>query len=71
MDGAFAGSAVTWFLVPEGIQVTSLVAAIAIQSIAFFRVRLILLYFMELRFSPQLWRGIFEAWVLLAWGSVI
>ena len=67
----FAGSAVSWFLVPEGTQVTSLVPGIAILSIAFFKVRLILLYFMELRFSPQPWRGIFEFWVIAVWGSVI
>jgi len=67
----FAGSAVSWFLVPEGTQVTSLVPGIAILSIAFFKVRLILLYFMELRFSPQPWRGIFEAWVVVAWGAVV
>ena len=67
----FAGSAVSWFLVPEGTQVTSLVPGIAILSIAFFKVRLILLYFMELRFSPQLWRGMFEAWTIAAWGAVV
>ena len=67
----FAGTAVSWFLVPEGTHVMSLVPGIAILSIAFFKVRLILLYFMELRFSPQPWRGIFESWVIAAWGAVI
>ena len=67
----FAGSAVSWFLVPEGTEAISLVPGIAILSIAFFKVRLILLYFMELRFSPQPWRGIFEIWVIVSWGAVI
>ena len=67
----FVASVISWFLVPEGAQVTSLGPGIAILSIAFFKVRLILLYFMELRFAPQPWRGLFECWVLLAWGTVV
>ena len=67
----FAASAISWFLVPEGTQATSLAPGIAILSIALFKVRLILLYFMELRFAPQPWRGFFELWVLLAWCAVV
>ncbi len=65
----FAGSAVSWLLVPEGTHAASVLPGIAILSIAFFKVRLILIYFMELRFAPQPWRGIFEFWVLVSWAA--
>jgi heme/copper-type cytochrome/quinol oxidase subunit 4 len=67
----FAATVVSWSLVQEGTQVTSLAAGIAILSLAFFKVRLILLYFMELRFAPQPWRAIFEIWVMAVWAAVV
>ena len=67
----FAGTAVSWLLVPGGGIPVSPAPGIAILSIAFFKVRLILLYFMELRFAPQPWRSIFEIWVILVWASVV
>lgn len=66
-----AGTALSWFLVPEDNNLTSLIPGIAILSIAFFKVRLILLYFMDLRFAPQPWRGIFESWILVAWAAIV
>ena len=67
----FVATAVSWYLGQDSTQVTSLAAGIAILSLAFFKVRLILLYFMELRFAPQPWRGIFELWVVAVWAAVI
>lgn len=67
----FAGTALSWFLVPDDIHQVSLGPGTAILSIAFFKVRLVLLYFMELRFAPQPWRGMFEAWVLVAWAAMV
>ena len=67
----FVATAISWYLGQDSTQVTSLAAGIAILSLAFFKVRLILLYFMELRFAPQPWRGIFELWVVVVWAAVI
>ena len=67
----FAATAISWSLVQEGTQGNFLAAGVAILSLAFFKVRLILLYFMELRFAPQPWRGIFELWVLAVWAAVV
>ena len=67
----FVATAISWSLVQESTQVNSLAAGVAILSLAFFKVRLILLYFMELRFAPQPWRGIFELWVLAVWAAVV
>ena len=67
----FVATAISWYLGQDSTQVTSLAAGIAILSLAFFKVRLILLYFMELRFAPQPWRGIFELWVVAVWAAVI
>lgn len=67
----FAATALSWFLAPVDTKLTSLVPGIAILSIAFIKVRLILLYFMELKFAPQPWRGMFEFWILVAWVALI
>lgn len=67
----FLATAVSWSLGQDSTQVTTLAAGVAILSLAFFKVRLILLYFMELRFAPQPWRGIFELWVLAVWAAII
>jgi hypothetical protein len=67
----FVATAISWYLGQDSTQVTSLAAGIAILSLAFFKVRLILLYFMDLRFAPQPWRGIFELWVVAVWAAVI
>ena len=67
----FIGTAISWFIAPEGNYLSPLVPGITIILIAFFKVRLILLYFMELRIAPQPWRGLFEAWMITACTLII
>jgi hypothetical protein len=48
-------------------------AGSAILSIAYFKGRLVILDFMEMRCAPPVWRGLAEGWLLivsLALGSV-
>jgi heme/copper-type cytochrome/quinol oxidase subunit 4 len=40
------------------------VASTAILLLAAFKVRLVLMYFMELRTAPLPWRALFEGWIL-------
>jgi hypothetical protein len=40
-------------------------AGIATLLISYLKGRLVVLDFMELRHAPALWRGLFEAWVLI------
>lgn len=47
------------------------VATVATVLIAAFKVRLVLLYFMELRHAPLPWRLLFEAWVLLCAAAIV
>jgi Prokaryotic Cytochrome C oxidase subunit IV len=51
-------------LTPNGISAIALV-------IAFFKVRLVLIHFMELKDAPWGWRAIYEAWVLLVCGALV
>lgn len=44
---------------------------VALLALAFFKVRLVLMYFMELLDAPWKLRLIFEAWVILVFGIVI
>lgn len=52
----------TWWLTKDAI--TPRVGTVAIIVIAAYKVRLVLLYFMELRHAPLPLRLLFEAWVL-------
>ncbi|MBA4286510.1 MAG: hypothetical protein C0434_13375 [Xanthomonadaceae bacterium] len=61
--------ATTWWLSKDGFSPR--VGTVAIFAIAAFKVRLVLLYFMELRTAPLPWRLIFEAWVLLATAAIV
>ena len=61
--------ATTWWLSKDGFS--PLVGTVAIFAIAAFKVRLVLLHFMELKSAPLPWRLIFEAWVLLATAAII
>lgn len=40
-------------------------AAVGVMFIAAFKARLVLLYFMEVKQAPTLWRGLLEGWILL------
>jgi len=61
--------ATTWWLSKDG--VSARVGTVAIFAIAAFKVRLVLLHFMELKQAPRPWRLIFEAWVLLATAAIV
>lgn len=44
---------------------------IATLLIAYIKGRLVVLDFMELRHAPALWRGLFEAWLLLVSAALL
>ncbi len=48
-----------------------LYAGIAPLVIAYIKGRLVVLDFMELRHAPSLWRGLFEAWLLLVSAALL
>lgn len=64
-----ATCASTWWLSKD--VVTPVVATVAIMLIAGFKVRLVMLYFMELRDAPLPWRLVQEIWVLVATGLIV
>jgi hypothetical protein len=47
------------------------VASVAILVVALFKVRLVGLYFMDLRNAPLALRGIFEGWCIVVLGMTI
>lgn len=61
--------ATTWWLSKDGFSAR--VGTVAIFAIAAFKVRLVLLHFMELKQAPRPWRLIFEAWVLVATAAIV
>jgi len=61
--------ATTWWLSKDGFS--PIVGTVAIFAIAAFKVRLVLLHFMELKHAPLPWRLVFEAWVLLATAAIV
>jgi heme/copper-type cytochrome/quinol oxidase subunit 4 len=67
----FIGTTISWFIAPEEDYLSPLLPGIAIILIAFLKVRLILLYFMDLRVAPQPWRGLFEAWMISACALIL
>lgn len=64
-----ATCATTWWLSKD--SVSAQVGTVAIVLIAAFKIRLVLLHFMELRHAPTPWRLIFEAWVLIATAAIL
>jgi hypothetical protein len=56
-------TATTFFLRADGF--VGMASAAATLAIAYFKGRLVILDFMELRDAPSLWRGIIEAWLLI------
>lgn len=61
--------ATTWWLSKD--SVAPVIGTVAIVAIAAFKVRLVLLHFMELRGAPRPWRLIFEAWVLIVTAAIV
>lgn len=59
----------TWGLSKDG--VSPIVGTVAIFLIAAFKVRLVLLHFMELRHAPLPLRLLFEAWALVATAAIL
>jgi len=53
----------TWWLSKDAFSART--ATVLIMAIAAFKVRLVLLHFMELAHAPLLPRAIFEAWVVV------
>jgi len=64
-----ATCASTWWLSKDGFS--HRVAAVAIFLIAAFKIRLVLLHFMELRTAPIAWRLYFEGWTLLSTAAIL
>lgn len=64
-----ATCATTWWLSKD--SVSAQVGTVSIVLIAAFKIRLVLLHFMELRHAPTPWRLIFEAWVLIATAAIL
>lgn len=59
----------TWWLSKDA--VAPMTGSIAIFLIAGWKVRLVLLWFMELRHAPRPWRIVFELWVAAATLAVL
>lgn len=59
----------TWVLSKDVIAATT--GTVAIIVLAAYKVRLVLLHFMELRHAPLPLRFVFEAWVLVVAASLI
>lgn len=59
----------TWGLTKDAFAAK--LATISIMLIAAFKVRLVLLHFMELRHAPVPLRLLFEAWVLVATAAIV
>lgn len=61
-------TALSWGLA-DGIEPTTVSGvkylAVGLLALAFFKVRLVIMYFMEILNAPWLLRGLFEAWVIL------
>ena len=67
-------TAVSWGLadgvVPNSASQMQWLAA-ALLLLAFFKVRLVIMHFMEVATAPLLLRFIFEAWVLVVCGAIL
>ncbi len=45
--------------------------AVGLFALAFFKVRLVIMYFMEVLDAPRVLRGLFEAWVVVIFFAVV
>lgn len=64
-----ATCASTWWLSTDAFA--PVVATVAIVLIAALKVRLVMLYFMELRSAPLRWRVVTDAWLLTVTGVIV
>jgi hypothetical protein len=58
----------SWVLAGSGPSGSQLVASLAIIVVAVFKIRLVGLYFMELRDAPTAMRGVFEGYCVVLLG---
>lgn len=62
------------WLLADGIAPTTergvMYLALSLLALAFFKVRLVIMYFMEILNAPWALRGLFEAWVLLVFAGM-
>jgi heme/copper-type cytochrome/quinol oxidase subunit 4 len=59
----------TWWLSHDGVNAR--VGTAAILLIAAFKVRLVMLHFMELRNAPLWWRFVYETWLLVCTAVIL
>jgi heme/copper-type cytochrome/quinol oxidase subunit 4 len=59
----------TWWVTQGGFGASAATASIVL--IAAFKVRLVMLHFMELRNAPLAWRCVYEGWLLVATASIL
>ena len=50
---------------------THVYITVALLVLAFFKIRLIIMYFMEIQTAPVLMRALFEAWVVIVCSTLI
>ncbi len=66
-----SATALSWWLGTDHGFDDPRIAAVAVLFVGFFKVRLVGLYFMELRLSPPVLRALFEGWCLVVCGAVV
>jgi heme/copper-type cytochrome/quinol oxidase subunit 4 len=59
----------TWWLSQGGVGAS--VGTVAILLVAAFKVRLVMLHFMELRHAPVAWRCVYEGWLFVCTGAIL
>jgi len=64
-----ATSVSTWMLSKDAFSPTT--AAVGVFLIAAFKIRLVMLHFMELRDAPVSVRAALEAWIVIATGVIL
>ncbi|HSV71937.1 MAG TPA: cytochrome C oxidase subunit IV family protein [Methylibium sp.] len=65
------GATLTAWWLADGHGLPARLATTAALLIAAFKVRLVLLHFMELRHAPLRWRAVFEAWLVICSGVIL
>lgn len=65
-----AATLAAWWIADRQ-AVSAPLATTAALLAAAFKVRLVLMHFMELRHAPLRWRALFEAWLLLSFSLIL
>jgi heme/copper-type cytochrome/quinol oxidase subunit 4 len=64
----FSATCVSWVLGSHDVSRSGLslrLTSMAVMLIAMAKIRFVLIYFMELKRAPLIWRVVFETWVVL------